>query len=171
MGNAVQDDRFAPPQAHVDDVSSDQDGPQLAGRWERLAAAIIDGLAAAALLWVVGKVTGWDVWGTAAGFDYWSPQFRNILVGLASFLVLQAYLLVTRAQTIGKVALKLRITRTDGSKPSPGRILGLRYGVGVLFGIMPALAQIWGLLDALLIFRPSRKCLHDSIADTIVIKA
>ena len=27
------------------------------------------------------------------------------------------------------------------------------------------------LVDALLIFRDSRKCLHDNIADTIVVKA
>jgi uncharacterized RDD family membrane protein YckC len=30
---------------------------------------------------------------------------------------------------------------------------------------------LYGLIDSLLIFRESRRCLHDNIADTIVVKA
>jgi hypothetical protein len=36
---------------------------------------------------------------------------------------------------------------------------------------MIPVSYIYPLIDVLLIFRSSRKCLHDSIADTIVVKA
>ena len=77
---------------------------------------------------------------------------------------------MTRGQTVGKMLFKLRIVRTDGSQPDAWRLLGLRYGVGMLTNLNPIVAMVYGLLDCLLIFRESRKCLHDSIADTQVIK-
>jgi hypothetical protein len=36
---------------------------------------------------------------------------------------------------------------------------------------IPVIGTIYGLLDVLLIFRASRRCLHDNIADTIVVTA
>jgi len=39
------------------------------------------------------------------------------------------------------------------------------------FELVPGIGQIYSIVDALLIFRQSRKCLHDNIADTIVVKA
>ena len=86
------------------------------------------------------------------------------------FLLIQAWPLVTRGQTIGKLLFKLRIVRTDGSKVDPLRMLGLRYGVGALTGVVSGVSMIYGIIDGLLIFRESRQCLHDTIADTKVIK-
>jgi len=50
------------------------------------------------------------------------------------------------------------------------RILGLRYGIGYLANLVPVVGALFGLIDCLLIFRQSRRCLHDQIADTIVIR-
>ena len=36
---------------------------------------------------------------------------------------------------------------------------------------IPVIGTVYGLLDVLLIFRASRRCLHDNIADTIVVTA
>jgi uncharacterized RDD family membrane protein YckC len=80
-------------------------------------------------------------------------------------------LLVRHGQTVGKRVLGMRILRSDGTRCSPGRIIGLRYGVGFLLTVIPVVGSLYALLDALLIFRGSRKCLHDNIADTIVVNA
>jgi len=61
--------------------------------------------------------------------------------------------------------------RTDGSQASWQRLLGLRYGVQAALQALPAAGMIFGLVDSLWIFGKERRCLHDLIADTIVIKA
>jgi uncharacterized RDD family membrane protein YckC len=169
MSSLPRDDRFAPPRSHVEDVEATE-GMQLATRGSRLAAAIVDVVIAIFLIWLVGRLTPFNPWGNVND-SLWMPQFLTPALGLVIFFVAHGWLLATRAQTVGKVLLKIRIARPDGSKPSFGRLVVLRYGVGWVFAIVPMLAQIWGLVDALLIFRTSRRCLHDSIADTIVIKA
>jgi hypothetical protein len=54
--------------------------------------------------------------------------------------------------------------------PDAWRLLGLRYGVGYLMNLNLVATCIYSLVDALLVFRESRQCLHDTIADTRVIK-
>ena len=54
--------------------------------------------------------------------------------------------------------------------PAPGRAIGLRYLLNWFLMMLPFIGGIYGLVDALLIFRASRKCLHDNMADTIVVK-
>ena len=61
--------------------------------------------------------------------------------------------------------------RSDGSKASLLRLAGLRYFASSLLDLVPVVGWIYALVDALLIFRDSRKCLHDNIADTIVVRA
>jgi len=56
---------------------------------------------------------------------------------------------------------------SDGSRASLGRIIVLRNVLNSLLGIIP----LYGFVDALLIFGDKRQCVHDKIADTIVIKA
>ena len=68
------------------------------------------------------------------------------------------------------MCFKLRIERSDGSKPDAWRLLGLRYGIGYLAAVNWVAVTVYSLVDSLLIFRDSRKCLHDSIADTRVIQ-
>ena len=169
MTSETQDQRFAPPQARVEDVETAGEGLQLASRWSRLGAGLIDMVIGLALLWLASKLTPWNPW-VVAGDSYWTPQWSS-LGGLALFVAVHGWLLHTKGQTVGKALLRIRIARPDGSAASLGRILGLRYGVGWLLTIVPAIGQIWGFIDALLIFRQSRRCLHDSIADTVVLKA
>ena len=170
MSSDMQDDRFAPPRAHVEDVETAAEGMQLATRRSRFGAAIIDVVIAMAAIWAVSVVTPWNAFNTE-GFGWSSPQFLSPALGFLLFMAINGWLLATRGQTVGKSLLKIRIARPDGSPASLGRLLGLRYGVGSAINIIPAAGQIWGILDALLIFRKSQRCLHDSIADTIVLKA
>ena len=164
-----QDDRFAPPQSYVADVDP-EDSSLLASRWSRLGAAIIDGIIIIALMWLAAKVTPWNPL-QQKNPGVWSAfELGNALGGFAIYMLVNGYLLATRGQTVGKLLVGLRIVRADGSPAQLGRIVGLRYGVGSLIGIVPTLAMVYSLLDAVFIFHSSRRCLHDRIADTIVIK-
>lgn len=79
----------------------------------------------------------------------------------------QAYLVSESGQSIGKRMMGIRTVRVDGSRASLGRIIFLRNVVPSLIG---SLCGLFGLIDALFIFGDQRRCLHDMIADTIVVK-
>ena len=167
--NSSPSQRYAPPTAEVADVSASGQA-QLAGRGARLAGAIIDGVILLGLWWVVGLVTPWNIFSpklAAAGF---LALIGIQLLGLLLFALVNGYLLMTRGQTVGKMLLGMRIVRPDGSAASPGRIIGLRYAVGWLLSALPAVGMVYALIDCLLIFRADRRCVHDMIADTIVVK-
>jgi uncharacterized RDD family membrane protein YckC len=59
------------------------------------------------------------------------------------------------------------VVRSDGSPVSLGRIFWLRNVVNILLGIIP----FYSLIDSLLIFGETRQCVHDKLADTIVVRA
>ena len=165
------DQRFAPPQAHVADVASGE--IVLAGRGTRFWAALVDGIIVACVIWVLFMIPVLRTMIEAQakeslGIWHWNPL--SLIVGVVGFLAVQGWPLVMRGQTVGKMLFKLRIVRSDGSRPEAWRLLGLRYGIGMLLNVNAGVSMIYGLLDSLLIFRESRKCLHDSIADTQVIK-
>ena len=170
MSNA-EDQRFAPPQAHVADVATGE--VVLADRGMRFLAALVDGLIVAALIWGLFMIPALkamlDVEQNASA-SMWTFNAVSFVVGIAAFVAVQGWPLLTRGQTVGKMLFKLRIVRSDGSRVDAARLLGLRYGVGMLMNVSAGLSMIYGLVDSLLIFRESRKCLHDSIADTRVIK-
>ena len=157
---------YAPPVAEVKDAPSAETA--LASRGSRLAAVCLDTVVQLAVVWAVGLLLPWRI------FDA-NPSLGRLManagVGVLIFLVLQGYLLVSRGQTVGKIMLSLRIVRSDGSRVGAARILGLRYILGYLLAALPLVGMLYAVLDSLLIFRGSRKCLHDQIADTIVVGA
>jgi uncharacterized RDD family membrane protein YckC len=169
MANASEDNRFAPPLAHVDDVAETGPGA-LAGRGARLVAVLVDGLISGLVFWLLTFVTPLTLF-PPAGANLTKVLVVNGAVGVVLFIVLQGYLLATRGQTIGKALLKMRIVRSDGSPASFGRLFGLRYVPTMIMTMIPFVGGLYGLIDSLLIFRESRRCLHDNIADTIVVKA
>lgn len=170
MDQPTHDARYAPPQATVADVADANEGPQLAGRVERLGAVILDTVFQSLVLWLVSLLTPYNPWDTQ-GQDAWSGvDPLGMAVGVLVFMLLNGYLLATRGQTIGKVLLKIRITRPSGEPVSVAR-LALRYGIGFAASFMMVVMWVYSLIDCLMIFRKSRRCLHDEIADTIVVKA
>lgn len=168
----VADQRFAPPRAHVEDLATGD--MVLAGRGTRFLAALVDGILGAAVGWAMFSLPFLRplLKDAADRTDahLWSLAPTSLLVGAVAFLLLQGWPLLKRGQTLGKMMFKLRIVRPDGTPPDAWRLLGLRYGIGMLANVVPAVAMIYGLIDSLLIFRRSRRCLHDTIADTVVVK-
>lgn len=169
----IADQRFAPPQTLVADMAS-AEGPVLASRGMRLLAVIVDTIIGAAAGWAATQIPLLKQLILAQQAEVarsmWSFTPVSLAVGLVVFLLVQGWPLAKRGQTIGKMVCKLRIVRTDGSPAEPWRLLGLRYGVGILTNLMVGVAMVYGLIDALLIFRGSRQCLHDTIARTKVIQ-
>ena len=91
------------------------------------------------------------------------------LSGFVCFLLVNGYLLNRSGQTVAKRLLGLRIVDLNGNKPEFFRLAGLRYGVGQLAAMIPIVNMIYGLADALFIFREDRRCIHDLIAGTRVV--
>ena len=67
--------------------------------------------------------------------------------------------------------LGIKVVRTDGSRASFPRILFLRNILNLLIMVVPLIGGIYALVDPLMIFGGARRCAHDHIADTIVIRA
>jgi hypothetical protein len=57
--------------------------------------------------------------------------------------------------------------RSDGSAVSLGRVFWLRNVLNGVISIIP----LYAFVEVLFIFSESRQCLHDKMADTIVVKA
>lgn len=163
------DNRYAPPAASVNDVGPMAGTPALASRWRRLAGSMLDGIIIFIPGFALSALFGWDMF-TQARLGGYRALFINTLIGTGSFLALNAYLLVDRGQTIAKAALGMRIVRPDGGKVAAFNVLALRYGSSYLAAMVPAIGALYGLVDALMIFGDQRRCLHDRIAGTIVVR-
>ncbi len=96
-----------------------------------------------------------------------------LVLGLLAITILQIWLLSTRGQTLAKIVFGLRVVKVaDGARP--GFVHGwlLRNFVPGLAGLAPlGLGFVFAIVDACFIFRQDRRCLHDFIASTRVVKA
>jgi uncharacterized RDD family membrane protein YckC len=101
-----------------------------------------------------------------------SPTLMAVgFVALAIVCVVNYLWLKSNGQTIGKRALGIKTVRKDGSPVTVPRVFFLRYLPITLVGLIPFIGGIVALVDALIIFGSEKRCLHDLIADTIVIEA
>jgi len=138
---------------------------ELAGRGRRLLARIVDQLLYAACfipMLVLVLLPDRPDWGISLGL-------LLALAGLIGLFVYNLALLGQSGQTIGKQWLGIRIVRSDGSNADLGRVFGLRM---FLPGLITAFAgPLFSLPDALCIFGNEKRCIHDMMADTIVVVA
>jgi len=180
------DNAYAPPKSVVADVTADETGVTKATALSRLGAAVIDGLifgipfipcyivAFRALIITRAKPGGQ---GSPNPFAVWSAMAATggwFYVGVAAAIVSLSVttLFVHRnGQTIGKKLVGIKVVRTDESRASLARIFWLRYFVNTLLSLIPGVGSFYGLIDLLMIFGKARRCCHDYIADTIVIRA
>ena len=150
------------------DVQAPVDAPlQLATRGSRLEAKFVDGLISAVVSIVVGAIIGFEKLTTPAlcTEDDW------MIVALACLALVgaNAYFFSRSGQTIGKMFSGIRVVRIDGSRCELARWIFLRGGVMALVGAIPVVGGIAYLIGILLIFQDEQKCLHDRIAQTIVV--
>lgn len=169
---------YAPPTATVADVG-DHAGTytRLAERGTRLGAFIIDGLLMLLLLLLLAPamLAGMVLGGLGGTADATIPSIFvwvevHPIVGLLVFFAVNGYWLHTRGQSVGKRLLGIRIVRSSGERATLSRIIFARYLPTQAVGMFPIIGMLYPLIDILFIFRDSRQCLHDTIADTIVVK-
>lgn len=165
----IENDPYQPPAAELQaPVPPGPDGLTFATRESRLLAAMLDGVIMALLVlplqWKMGV------------FD--NPEANSALSTLAwggasflVYLVIQTYFLATRAQTVGKMALKIKIVTLDGNNADLKRILLLRLLPATLVSMVPVVGGVLSTVDTLFIFRDDQRCIHDHIAGTRVVKA
>jgi uncharacterized RDD family membrane protein YckC len=92
------------------------------------------------------------------------------VIALIAWCVITAWLVAANGQSIGKRIVGIKVVRTDGSPASFARIFLLRNVVNGLPNLLPYVGWLYQLVDPLLIYQESRQCLHDRIADTIVVR-
>ena len=146
-------------------------GPELAGRGRRLGAYLIDLIIAGIVLGVLAVLNlGISLEDVAR--DPMTQQMSTAggIAYLVIFMVINGYLLVTKGQTLGKLALGIRIVdAVSNGAATAVKILGLRYVLVMLVAAIPIIGGLLGLIDFLFIFREDRRCVHDLIAGTKVV--
>lgn len=146
---------------------------QLASRGLRLVASLIDSVILAIFILPLMYFTG--------GFDGFAqtppiePSLGYLLllgvINFALFAVLNRTLLRDKGQTIGKKVMKIRIQDLDGKTPCFSELLFKRYAYYFLIGYVPVVGGLISILGVLFIFGKSRRCVHDYIASTQVVRA
>ncbi len=144
---------------------------ELAGRWARLAAALLDGLILCVVIVPVLYLVGFYE-GIMEGVQ--PALTSSIMATVFSFAIwfgINFSPLKNNGQTIGKRFLNIRITDLDHQVPPLLTLAGLRYAVFQFLYVVPMIGPFIALVDILMIFGKSRRCLHDRLAKTKVIQA
>ena len=150
------------------DVETGAPEEDLAGRGARLGAYLIDMI-------IVGVVGG----GVAYALGWFEGLMRQdptavvsvLLLTIVVFGVINGRWLVTRGQTVGKRLVGVRIVDTRTREIVPlVKSYGLRFIVVQAITQVPFAGPILALVDPLFIFGERRRCLHDYLAGTIVVR-
>ncbi len=162
-------DPYAPPSADIE--VDDPTGLDLASRGARLGGALIDGFLALILMMPLMYLTGyWDR--AVAGEESNIEMVAWISLGAFSYLLFHGYLLAKYGQTIGKRVVGTRIVSVHDSKILPlWKVFAARYLPVTLISMVPFVGGLFGLVNALFIFRRDKRCVHDHIAGTRVVVA
>lgn len=149
----------------IETEASEED---LAGRGARLGAYLIDMI-------IVGAVAG----GIAYALGWFEGLMRQdtttvvlvLLLTIVVFGVINGRLLVTRGQTVGKRLVGVRIVDARTRQIVPlVKSFGLRFIVVQAITQVQFVGPILALVDPLFIFGERRRCLHDYLAGTIVVR-
>jgi uncharacterized RDD family membrane protein YckC len=151
-----------------------------ASRWLRLTAALVDGMlkmlcwspvSVAVFRLVKTQILAGEQPSTEAVMEVAKGAFSQALPLLALLALAQCTLLAWRSQSIGKLLFGLRIVRADTGEPGGFVHTVLLRGTVTLFlEQVPVLGFIFMVVDSAFIFSEDRRCLHDLIAGTRVIR-
>ncbi|MDZ4287913.1 MAG: RDD family protein [Prosthecobacter sp.] len=143
---------------------------ELAGLGERLGAVMLESLVAIVCVIPLG-----------IGIAIMDEPNANTMLGgglaavgglaLLALMIYNLVLLATKGQTIGKKWLNIRIAdfETNGN-PGFVKAFLLRSFVNGVIGAIPLVGPLYSITDICFIFRDDRRCIHDLIAGTHVVK-
>jgi uncharacterized RDD family membrane protein YckC len=146
----------------------------LAERSSRLGAAIVDGIIFSAMVYIplfagtfIGAASSAGTDDPGAGGTAAMIGLVLALVGFVAWLYLTLKQMSATGQSLAKKYFNIKVVRSDGSPASMGTLILKRNILNGLLGIIP----LYGLIEILFIFGDKRQCLHDRLADTIVVEA
>ena len=186
MSGGMADNRFAPPRADVQDLGNDGEARMVtATRLSRFLACLVDSVAPVAIVALIGisvAIPAYERYKQQHTPGIEPPPLGTVHHSLAAwawlgglllivYLVLSVVWVYRYGQTVGKRMMGIRVVRMDGSRVGLARFIFLRWLPVALLGVVPLVKYVIGLVDSLLIFRASSRCLHDDIADTQVVTA
>ena len=140
----------------------DQSALELAGIGRRFGALFIDSLILSVPMTVIVIAL---VFASVAGKRDFNPVWIQpvALLVVAIYLVYEALMLAARGQTLGKMAMKIKVVRIDGTAISTGQAWGRAF----MRQILASCLSIFNYLPAF--FTKERTCLHDLVANTRVV--
>lgn len=167
---------YAPPESRVDESRNVTLGGHVvyAGFWKRYAAAFLDSFIVSAISYAIiipiSLVMGISMAGMSAGADDPFGGGGSIaLVGMMYLVLLAmpaiyfAWMHSSSSQaTLGKMAIGIKVVRTDGGRISFWRAFGRYFGY-----LLSTLLLYIGLIMAA--FTDRKQALHDMISDTLVV--
>jgi uncharacterized RDD family membrane protein YckC len=139
----------------------DQFTLDLAGIGRRFAAYLIDFM----VLWIPLIVIGIAITVALASNKEFNPIWFQpaALLAIVLWIVYEALMLASRGQTLGKMAMKIKVVRADGAELSSGQAWGRAFMRQVLASCL----SIFDYIPAF--FTKERTCLHDLVANTRVV--
>ncbi len=147
---------------------------ELATRGMRLFAVIIDALIIVPIMFLIAKTTGfWEqiMPRLASGLPLTMQELIIMfVVGQSLFLILNGSLLAKHGQTIGKKIVGVKIVDTQQKSVGLLKLYFLRYLTFSFISQIPLIGSLINLINILFIFGKEKRCLHDRIAGTVVIK-
>jgi len=164
---------------------------ELASRWQRLGGALIDSISqgllmmalALILVIILGLALGLDearrfieqlvARGRNPDLDLFTAAevMLSLLFSFLTYIAINGYLLSTSGQTIGKRLVGTRIVDMQGHLKPLGTVLGIRFAFYAIIPYLPFIGWLLGLANLLFIFRRDKRCIHDLVAGTQVVKA
>jgi uncharacterized RDD family membrane protein YckC len=147
---------------------------ELAGLGERFLGSLIDSLISLAFVLLFFFIL------YATGFIVSLEDIANLSNSTSLLLALVIFIfdiainwkfLSTTGQSIGKKVAKTRIVTLDGRRPSMFVLVVKRYAFFTFIAEIPEVGSFLTLINILFIFGRERRCLHDYIAGTRVVRA
>ena len=141
--------------------------PWIASPIRRLGAFLVD---SSLFLGVIGGGQGFlDAAAATLGID--APLPATLTLGVIPMGLLQLFLLGRQGQTLGTLAMQIRIVDKKGNNPGLLRAWMAREFARKISSVVPVVGlTLWTSLH-LLIFRRDRRAFHDILADTFVVDA
>jgi len=144
---------------------------ELASRWARLGASILDGLIMMVIaLPVILLIMFFNVNSEEFASEEWltqidvttnSLQFKviSVLIGFVAYLAINGYFLIKSGQTLGKKIIQIQVVDYHTNLLlSPGRIIGLRYVLTQVFSNIPIVGGFFAIINILFIFGNEKRC-------------
>jgi len=162
---------YAAPTSNLQTESDSNKHIELATRGARFGGAVIDAIISILVTFPLIYITGfWESMMTGAG-----SIVQTIMLGvlaLVMYFVIHGYFLARDGQTVGKKLVGTRIVSYKTDKILPlSKIFLLRVLPLNVVASIPVIGSLLALVDILFIFGKERRCLHDLVAGTKVVKA